>query len=196
MTRAQIKAVVLRRITEQPCTAASLPSSQRGALRELELEGQIVCGHDYVWRTTEAHALSESGKSGPPLFTELDPERGVFECVCRAPGKDDHEGETCSACQGTGFAQRRMWYVNLYSVTRHFGGPEEGGWWYNQSEPVSSVVVTNFVDCLHEKTRLTKVGDDEIAEGDIYSVLGGTAYDVVIEPGPARRQPEERPRYE
>lgn len=24
-----------------------------------------------------------------------------------------------------------MWYVSEYSVTRHYGGPEEGGWWYS-----------------------------------------------------------------
>ena len=30
-------------------------------------------------------------------------------------------------------------YINAYAVTRHYGGPEEGGWWYNQGEPIASV---------------------------------------------------------
>ena len=30
--------------------------------------------------------------------------------------------------------QQRLMYVNAYEVTRHYGGPEEGGWWYNRGE--------------------------------------------------------------
>lgn len=30
-------------------------------------------------------------------------------------------------------------YVNVYGVTRCYGGPEEGGWFYNQSYPLASV---------------------------------------------------------
>ena len=32
-------------------------------------------------------------------------------------------------------------YVNAYEVTRHYGGPEEGGWWYNHHEPIASIPV-------------------------------------------------------
>jgi hypothetical protein len=27
-----------------------------------------------------------------------------------------------------------MHYVNVYFIERAYGGPEEGGWWYNQGE--------------------------------------------------------------
>ena len=37
--------------------------------------------------------------------------------------------------------QNRLKYINAYEVTRHYGGPEEGGWWYNSGEPVASVPV-------------------------------------------------------
>lgn len=37
--------------------------------------------------------------------------------------------------------QRRLKYINAYEVTRHYGGPEEGGWWYNHHEHVASVPV-------------------------------------------------------
>jgi hypothetical protein len=30
-------------------------------------------------------------------------------------------------------------YLNVYAVTRHYGGPEEGGWWFNAGEPLASV---------------------------------------------------------
>jgi len=28
-----------------------------------------------------------------------------------------------------------MLYVNAYRVSRAYGGPEEGGWWYDVGEP-------------------------------------------------------------
>lgn len=30
-------------------------------------------------------------------------------------------------------------YLNAYEVTRHYGGPEEGGWWYNMGTPLASI---------------------------------------------------------
>jgi hypothetical protein len=32
-------------------------------------------------------------------------------------------------------------YVNAYAVTRHWGGREEGGWWYNAGAPLASVPI-------------------------------------------------------
>lgn len=29
-------------------------------------------------------------------------------------------------------------YVNAYEVTQHYGGPEEGGWWYDSGEVLAS----------------------------------------------------------
>lgn len=34
-----------------------------------------------------------------------------------------------------------LMYLNVYEVTRHYGGPQEGGWWFNHCEPVASVPV-------------------------------------------------------
>jgi hypothetical protein len=30
-------------------------------------------------------------------------------------------------------------YINAYAVSRHYGGPEEGGWWFNAGQPLASV---------------------------------------------------------
>lgn len=32
-------------------------------------------------------------------------------------------------------------FVNAHAVTRHYGGPEEGGWWYNTGEARASIPV-------------------------------------------------------
>lgn len=32
-------------------------------------------------------------------------------------------------------------YVNAYRVARFYGGPEEGGWWYDGGEPLASIPI-------------------------------------------------------
>ncbi len=50
------------------------------------------------------------------------------ECECR-PEDYVHPGD------------ETLLYVNAYEVTRHYGGPEEGGWWYNHQEPIASIPI-------------------------------------------------------
>jgi len=38
-------------------------------------------------------------------------------------------------------------YVNVYSIDRLFGGPEEGGWWYDTGTPVLTVMVEHPEKC-------------------------------------------------
>jgi hypothetical protein len=77
----------------------------------------------------------------------------------------------------------RRLYVNAYEVVRVYGGPEEGGWWYNLRCPLESVR-------LRHKRSARKVAErlwhkhKEIIEGDIYSSLGGAVLDISIESGP------------
>jgi hypothetical protein len=39
-------------------------------------------------------------------------------------------------------------YVAVQEVTRHYGGPEEGGWWYNWTETVDVYQAWNARDAL------------------------------------------------
>lgn len=34
---------------------------------------------------------------------------------------------------------RHILYLNVHAVTRHYGGPEESGWYYNVGTPLASV---------------------------------------------------------
>ena len=88
-------------------------------------------------------------------------------------------------------------YINAYAVTRHYGGPEEGGWWFNAGEPLASVPLTNPTDdqIEAERARLMSVFADH-AEGDIYSVNGGVQISVYPEDHTARDWPTETPHYE
>ena len=40
-----------------------------------------------------------------------------------------------------------IWYYNVYVMEERYGGPEEGGWWYNDlellySEPINAAMIT------------------------------------------------------
>jgi hypothetical protein len=116
----------------------------------------------------------------------------------------------------------------VYAVTRHCGGPEEGGWWFNALEHVESAPLPYNVRraqykrtprverlvCSPEATPAIERAFDravraftpvrrrlaglfsEVARGDIYSVLGGTALSVQAEARPGQHTTTERPRYE
>jgi hypothetical protein len=84
-------------------------------------------------------------------------------------------------------------FVNVYDVTRHYGGPEEGGWWYDAGEPILSIVCTSReqAEQVRDKTRAGKYARTRAR----YSVLGGQDYDVCIEEHIGEAFPKERPRY-
>ena len=82
-------------------------------------------------------------------------------------------------------------YVTVYRVTRHYGGPEEGGWWYNWYEPVH----TEDFRSWEQRDELQKEWVDRNS-GDIYSVLGGEEYRVYAEEIKHESASTERPHYE
>jgi hypothetical protein len=87
-------------------------------------------------------------------------------------------------------------YVSVYAEERRYGGPEEGGWWYNTMEHVLSLPLIDPGD-RDEVELLTDVLRPRFTdEGDIYSVNGGTRYHVTPEARQGSRENTRRPRYE
>lgn len=93
-----------------------------------------------------------------------------------------------------------MPYVNRYHHSLEWGGPEEGGWWWDHFTPIG----TTWVDD-DDHVTLDKVFhhyEDEAREHNSTrhkpsSVLAdGRWMHVTIEPNPAEEYPTERPRYE
>lgn len=60
-----------------------------------------------------------------------------------------------------------LMYVNAYEVTRHYGGPEEGGWWYNHLQPLASIPVLAMSHPYHDSLCYTcnqaQVGGKDMA---------------------------------
>jgi hypothetical protein len=90
-------------------------------------------------------------------------------------------------------------YVNVFDVTRCFGGPEEGGWWYDAGECIESHrVAATTEEELDTMCRdlIDKLREDYPRTGKRYSVLGGIDYDVFRQDHEGRDFPECIPRYE
>ena len=107
-------------------------------------------------------------------------------------------------------------FVTAYRVTRHYGGPEEGGWWYDWYAPLESIRLNSPVRSVcrvtedawwpvwryPEPSRLKNAEAqlmarwDGMRHGDIGSVLGGTDVAIYLEPERNFNATKERPRYE
>ncbi len=89
-------------------------------------------------------------------------------------------------------------YVNVYRVSRHYGGPEEGGWHYDIGEPVESHFNHEGTPESAEVRRkeLEKIYAEHQPKRSRFSVIGGADYVVTVEGHFARGYPEEGPTYE
>lgn len=91
-------------------------------------------------------------------------------------------------------------FVSEYTVSRHFGGSEEGGWWYDWYD--WQKVCRTFATKLEAATfardinAAQKVRDREERKRDRYSVIGGPDTVFFTEDQPRELQSTETPRYE
>ncbi|MEB6038191.1 hypothetical protein [Staphylococcus pseudoxylosus] len=86
-------------------------------------------------------------------------------------------------------------YVNVYLVTREFGGHEEGGWYYDNYECVHSEFVEDE-EKVEDIIEILTETYSEYKEGDISSINGGTDVQVLSEGTKAESETEEIPTYE
>lgn len=97
--------------------------------------------------------------------------------------------------------QPKILYVNAYSVSRNYGGPEEGGWWYDSGEPLASIPVKNdgaVETAIHEaRTALQETLEwpKESRQGR-FSINGGEDFEITVEEHFAKPYPEVTPHYE
>lgn len=88
-------------------------------------------------------------------------------------------------------------YVGVYHTTRHYGGPEEGGWRYDWNEWIDGARVPLKMRVFAGSLMKSLWKEHKEAEyGDISSVLGGIEVHVEPEKRPREHETGERPRYE
>ena len=94
-------------------------------------------------------------------------------------------------------------WVHLFEVTREYGGPEEGGWWYNLYVPVQATAQGPFFDrgeawdAAHTLQVFADVENKVDNPRGIYSVIGGAdrVWSVQDTQVPTM-SPAEQPHYE
>jgi hypothetical protein len=85
------------------------------------------------------------------------------------------------------------WWVNVYLVNRHYGGPEEGGWWFDSGQPIASIPIIGQAEARFAMNYWKK----KYPKTDCrYSSIGGIDHDVLVQDHFAEAWPTERPHYE
>ena len=87
-----------------------------------------------------------------------------------------------------------MIFVSAYVITREYGGPEEGGWWWNRWALIQTIPCERKDAPAIRSHLMDKYGD--MKEGDIYSVLGGQEIETAVEEEAGENETKERPHYE
>lgn len=106
----------------------------------------------------------------------------------------DSHSQTCTVCGGE--KQFRP-FLNVYHVTRQHGGHEEGGWYYDQGEPMASVPLDPEWDEEREQQivqDLTRMFPP--SKTPLHSVRSSGTYLIKRERKFAEFFPKEVPRYE
>ena len=102
-------------------------------------------------------------------------------------------------------ADEKFSYINVYLADRAYGGPEEGGWYYDYGIPVESRRVlspaegeVNPYSEYQEELEFIESRYYRLNQNrpDIHSVLSEGRYIVVEEHGFAKPYPETIPHYE
>lgn len=88
--------------------------------------------------------------------------------------------------------------VNTYLAQQAYGGPEEGGWWYDTETPVACHIMHNVT--LEEalaalEAEAAKYADEDKSR-DYYSVNAQGMHRVRLEPHVGSYWPKVRPHYE
>jgi len=83
--------------------------------------------------------------------------------------------------------------ITLHECAMRYGGPEEGGWYYQQGWPVKTICVFSKKQAIREAIKLQEWAEEEYGERKDY--LGWDTWSVSFSNGYAKAFPEERPYY-
>jgi hypothetical protein len=75
--------------------------------------------------------------------------------------------------------------VTVHEIWQQYGGPEEGGWYFQCGEPIENICIFSKTQAVRELLRLHTKYEDE--EGE---------YDIRLDQKYAEYYPSERPHYE
>lgn len=88
-------------------------------------------------------------------------------------------------------------YITASERSQGYGGPEEGGWWFDVIEPIASIQVSTKKEAIAAYNFLVNAYAEKYEdERPYYSAAGGVDFIITIEDEIAPFYPKEHPRYE
>ena len=91
-------------------------------------------------------------------------------------------------------------FVNIYLIDLGYGGPEEGGWYFQTGEFIDGEAFPEGkkeeIEQATERARIRCNEDNEDRNDDIHSVLSEGRYVVMIQQHPGENYPATKPHYE
>lgn len=122
----------------------------------------------------------------PPVdYVELENEPAV---------QDDDDTEPFAAAYGTAHGVK---FLNVYEMWREYGGPEEGGWYYDRGDFVGGRLLVNPSEEDHAQAERELRELFPSSGRKAYSVMyHGGEYKMMLEDSPGADYPAELPHYE
>ncbi len=129
-------------------------------------------------------------------LTEDLPVYQCAECLCVGEAEtwidDDYEGLVCGECgvavKHSHDTKASWWSIGVYSTGRSYGGPEEGGWWYDTGSITDQWKVRGFDNFTEAQKYAAQLREEYKDERDV-AVRGFT------EQLPVAGYPDRRPVY-
>lgn len=92
-------------------------------------------------------------------------------------------------------------YVNIYLVNRQYGGPEEGGWWYDVGQAIETWTVRKGRRRARRLRRMLRKAQRKCRARNrgrkpLHSVLCEGIFEAYQENMPASDFPKHRPHFE
>ena len=97
-------------------------------------------------------------------------------------------GTTCTEC-----------YVSLYRITRHYGGPEEGGWWYDVKRYMGKTMLVDVMEARSFRDSMEYSIKGDQPKHNRFSVLGDEGdlcWLIEENPGDEDTSRQPKPHYE
>lgn len=78
--------------------------------------------------------------------------------------------------------------ITIHLIDQWYGGPEEGGWWYDVGYPVQNICIFSKEQAIKELLRIHNVYEGEEYEEETYDINLSDKY--------GKYYPDRRPHYE
>lgn len=158
---------------------------------------------------TEAHSFSYETEGNPAVDSLL---FDATEAFCMATWGLSYDESPMAVAERDGILDKSNWklqqsvnefqteiggqvyFVTVFEIDRAYGGPEEGGWWYDTGEPVLHIPCRSHSAAEDVRDRVREKYPHTGQSGSC--VYQGGDYSITVDVRPGKAYPETVPHYE